>query len=163
MHGKNIKLLIFLLPWRNSPSGPRSPHYRGFMITLRHTTLGRTPLDEWSARRTDIYMKTQNTHNTQAPPGGLEPTIPASERSQTHALDRAATAIGGLSSLRSKFKKPVPPETKVHINNILIPRSSTQISESLYSIENYLTDMVYLNTNFPVKHSSNILFTSPRL
>jgi hypothetical protein len=24
-----------------APSGPRSPHYRGFMITLRHTTLRR--------------------------------------------------------------------------------------------------------------------------
>jgi hypothetical protein len=30
------------------PSGPGRPHYRGFTITLRHTTLGRTPLDEWS-------------------------------------------------------------------------------------------------------------------
>jgi hypothetical protein len=30
-------------------------HYRGFTITLRHTTLGRTPLDEWSARRRDLY------------------------------------------------------------------------------------------------------------
>ena len=28
------------------PSGPRPPHYRGFTIALRHTTLGRTPLDE---------------------------------------------------------------------------------------------------------------------
>jgi hypothetical protein len=28
------------------------------------------------------------------PPAGFEPTIPASERPQTHALDRAATAIG---------------------------------------------------------------------
>jgi hypothetical protein len=27
-------------------SGPQPPHYRGFTITLRHTTLGRTPLDE---------------------------------------------------------------------------------------------------------------------
>ena len=27
------------------------------------------------------------------PPAGFEPTIPASERSQTHALDRAATGI----------------------------------------------------------------------
>jgi len=30
-------------------SGPRPTHYRGFMIALRHTTLGRNPLDEWSA------------------------------------------------------------------------------------------------------------------
>ena len=34
------------LPWRNSPSGPGSPHFRGFTIALRHTTHGRTPLDE---------------------------------------------------------------------------------------------------------------------
>jgi hypothetical protein len=27
-------------------------------------------------------------------PAGFEPTIPASERPQTHSLDRAATAIG---------------------------------------------------------------------
>jgi hypothetical protein len=29
-----------------APSGPGPPHYRGFTIILRHTTLGRTPLDE---------------------------------------------------------------------------------------------------------------------
>jgi len=28
------------------PSGPMSPHYRGFTITLGYTTVGRTPLDE---------------------------------------------------------------------------------------------------------------------
>ena len=30
------------------------------------------------------------------PPAGFEPTIPASERPQTHSLDRAATGIGRL-------------------------------------------------------------------
>jgi len=30
----------------NSPSRPRPPHYRGFTITLRHTTLGSTPLEQ---------------------------------------------------------------------------------------------------------------------
>jgi hypothetical protein len=29
-------------------------------------------------------------------PAGFEPTIPASERPQTHALDRAATGIGSV-------------------------------------------------------------------
>jgi hypothetical protein len=42
-------------------SGPRPPHYRGFMITFRHTTLSRTPLDESSARRADLYLTKQNT------------------------------------------------------------------------------------------------------
>ena len=31
---------------QHSPSGPGPPHYRSFTITLRHTTIGRTPLDE---------------------------------------------------------------------------------------------------------------------
>ena len=31
-------------------SGSVRPHYRGFTITLRYTTLGRIPLDEWSAQ-----------------------------------------------------------------------------------------------------------------
>jgi hypothetical protein len=43
-------------------SGPGPPHYRGFTIALRHTTLGRTPLDEWLARRRDLYLATHNTH-----------------------------------------------------------------------------------------------------
>ena len=66
-------------------SGPRPPHYRGFVTTLRHTTLGRTPLDEWSALRRDLYLTTHNTHNRQTsiPPAGFEPAIPASERPQT--------------------------------------------------------------------------------
>jgi hypothetical protein len=34
------------------------PHYRGFTITLRHTTLARTPLNELSAR-------SENTQHSQ--------------------------------------------------------------------------------------------------
>jgi hypothetical protein len=36
-----------------APNVPGLPHYRGFTMTLRHTTLGTAPLDEWSARRRD--------------------------------------------------------------------------------------------------------------
>jgi hypothetical protein len=31
----------------------------------RRTTVGRTPLDEWSARRRDLYLTTHNTRNRQ--------------------------------------------------------------------------------------------------
>ena len=41
-------------------SGPGPPHYRGFTITLKHGTLGRTPLDECS--RPDNAQRTQLTH-----------------------------------------------------------------------------------------------------
>jgi hypothetical protein len=64
--------------------------------TQTHTTVGRTPLDEGSARRRDLA----NTHKRQTfmPPMGFEPTIPASARAQTYALDRAATGIGMTST-----------------------------------------------------------------
>jgi len=45
--------------------------------TQRRTTVGRTPLDGWSARRRDLYLTTHNIHNRQTfmPPVGFEPTI----------------------------------------------------------------------------------------
>ena len=62
---------------------------------LKHTTLGRTPLDERSARRRHFYLTTHNTHNeqTSVTPVGFEPAVLPSERSHTHALDRAAAGI----------------------------------------------------------------------
>ena len=50
--------------------------------TQRRTTVGRTPLDEWSARRRDLYLTAHDTHNRQIamPPVGFEPTISAGER-----------------------------------------------------------------------------------
>ena len=61
---------------------------------VRHTIL----LDEWSARRRDLYLTTPNTHKRQTftPSQGFEPTILASERMQTRALHRAAAGIGLL-------------------------------------------------------------------
>ena len=51
--------------------------------TQRRTTVGRTSLDEWSARRRDLYLTTHDIHNRQIsmPPVGFEPTIYAGERS----------------------------------------------------------------------------------
>jgi hypothetical protein len=87
--------MTYISQWHGSPSGPGSPYYRGFTVTLRHTTLSRIPLDEWSAPRTGLYLTTSNTHNreTPMPPLGFEPTIPASGLPKIHALDRAATGI----------------------------------------------------------------------
>jgi hypothetical protein len=80
-----------------SPNGPGPPHSRGFLDhTQRRITVGRTLLDEWSARRRDLHLATHNTHNRQIsmPPVGYESTISAGERPQTYDLDRAATGIG---------------------------------------------------------------------
>jgi hypothetical protein len=64
--------------------------------TQRRVTVGWTPLDEWSARRRDLYLTTHNTHyrQTSMPPVGFEHTISAGERPQTYALDRVATETG---------------------------------------------------------------------
>jgi len=80
----------------------------------RRATVGRTPLDEWSVRRRDLYLTTHNTHNRQTSmlPVVFEPTIAAGERPQTYALDRAATGTGGLKlmwikiSLRGDTRRP---------------------------------------------------------
>ena len=37
------------------------------------------------------------------PPVGIEPTIAARERSQTHALDRAATGVGEVNVLMHHY------------------------------------------------------------
>jgi hypothetical protein len=44
---------------------------------------------------TSTWQHSQET-DIHTPPVGFEPTIPASERPQTHALERAATGIGRL-------------------------------------------------------------------
>jgi hypothetical protein len=70
----------------------------GFLFSLdhiqTHTTVGKTPLDEGSARRRNLYLITQTLYNRQTsmPLVGFEPTIPASARSQTFFLDRATTS-----------------------------------------------------------------------
>ena len=95
---------------------------RGFAITLiGRTTLGTTPLDGWSARRRGLYLTTHNTHNRQTStlPAIFEPTIPASEWPQTHALDRAATGTGLFTVNRMKF------EITVGINRLVLCNSVT--------------------------------------
>ena len=64
------------------------------LITLDDTyTLGRTPLDERSARRRGLYLTAHNIHKRQTsmPPAEFEPESLASERPQTYAFNRVAT------------------------------------------------------------------------
>jgi len=101
---ERINLLKQALAHKNTPKHkyfrfflePWTPRYRDFTITLRHATLSGTSLDEWSAERRHLYLTTYNTHNRQTfvLPAGFETAFPASERPQTHALDRVTTRIG---------------------------------------------------------------------
>jgi hypothetical protein len=62
--------------------------------SVGHTTLGRTPLEEWTARRRDLYLTTHNTYKRQTSmfPAGFEPSIPASERPQNHFFFKGPAA-----------------------------------------------------------------------
>ena len=94
-------LLLFFSCGAAARRGPRPPLSWDFLDhTQRRITVGRTPLDEWSARRRDLYLTTHNTHNRQTSmaPLGFEPTISAGERPQTYALDRAATGTSKVYS-----------------------------------------------------------------
>jgi hypothetical protein len=119
------------------PLLPTQSRCRGCLFSLdhtqTHTTVGRTPLDEGSARRRDLYPATQTlykrqtsmvgllwtrdrpvaetstwqnkhcTRQTSMPLVGIEPTIPTSAWPQTHALGRATTGIGDSWLVLSKF------------------------------------------------------------
>ena len=82
---------------RDIPQWATASSFASFLDhTQRRTTIARTPLDEWSARRRKLYLTTHNRHNRQAsmPPVGFEPTISACERPRTFSLDCANTETG---------------------------------------------------------------------
>ena len=97
-------LTNFFLLWRCDPTRVMASSFLRFARshTQRRTTVGRTPLDEWSARRRDLYLTTHDTHNRQIsmPPVGFEPMIAAGERPQTYVLDRAATGTGNTDKYK---------------------------------------------------------------
>ena len=112
--------------------------------TQRLTTVGTTPLNEWSARRRDLYLTAHNTHNRQTsmPPVGFEPTISARERPQIYALDRAATGTGNLlyitvcfllgNSPTSEFYMPMFRNTLFHLHRLVgMKMEQTECSETL--------------------------------
>jgi hypothetical protein len=63
--------------------------------TQRRTTVGRTPLGEYSAFLRDLYLTTHNTNKEQTSvhPEGLETTILAVERPQNYFLGLEPTGI----------------------------------------------------------------------
>ena len=88
-----VKLLTFRLLM--SYTYTEHPFLMFLDHTQRRSTVGRTPLDEWSACRRDLYLTTHDTHNRQVsmPPVGFEPTISVGERPQAARLLRSWVRI----------------------------------------------------------------------
>ena len=83
-------------------SESRTSLYWGFTITFRHTTVGRTSLDQWSAQRSDLYLTTQQHPQRQAPmhPAGFEPKISVSDRPQPiYSYQNQSACFHSFSSL----------------------------------------------------------------
>jgi len=75
----DINIYFFL--YRCDPTRPMASSFIRFLDhTQRCTTVGRSPLDEGSALRRNLYRTTNNTHNKDIhAPAGFEPTISAGE------------------------------------------------------------------------------------
>ena len=87
----NVTPIVWVPQWAMASS------FKRFLDqTQRRTTVGRTPLDVWSARRRDLYLTTHNNHNrkTSTSLAVFEPKVSAGELPQTFALDRATTGTG---------------------------------------------------------------------
>jgi hypothetical protein len=74
------------------------PPLRDLTITLRYTTLDRTPLDEWSAQTNDLYLTEHTTYTRQTlmTLAWFELAVPVGERPQAHALESAITMLGKI-------------------------------------------------------------------
>jgi hypothetical protein len=116
----------FLFFWSCGPTRTRASSFTRFLYhTQRRTTVGRTPLNEWSVRRRD-HLTTYNTHNRQTSmsPAGFKPTISAGERPQTNPLDRAASGTGNRTKKsQSRFTGLFNTST-AWVYCILTPKSS---------------------------------------
>jgi len=85
------------------PLLPTHCTYKGLLLHqvthTENTTHGKTPLDEWSARRRDLYLKTHTTHNR-------HPCLPRGNRNHNPSK-QAAT----VPRLRSRLQRNRSRET----------------------------------------------------
>jgi hypothetical protein len=78
----NIHISVSFSCFTSAQFGPRPSHCWVFEITRRLTICGRTPLDEGSARHTDLYLTTHKIHkrltSMPPPPDGIRTRSPNS-------------------------------------------------------------------------------------
>jgi len=114
---------------------------------LHLITFDRTPLDEESAQRRELYLTTHNTHNRQTyvPPSWFEPAIPASEWPQTDALDRVATGLSSNDTNLYRYIKHTGLSRNINFSQ----------EETFYSIGPIFKDQVVLEDG-TIKLSRNV-------
>ena len=136
MHSNKICLTYFF-PVALRPCTESRPPLKGLRGHTQTYHIDRATLDEWSALHRDLYLTTSNTHKRQISIrlAGFEPTIPASERPQTHALDSAAIWISSyLCLLSNKIHELIACEITVLYNNTVVICASLTFKAQLKNI-----------------------------
>ena len=65
----SLFILLSFFIWHKSPLWTKASSFTSFLDqTQWRTTIGRTPLDEWSVRRRVFYLTTHNTYKTDRAP-----------------------------------------------------------------------------------------------
>jgi len=108
-----------------------------------HTTLGRTPLGEWSARGRDLYLTTTNTHNRQTSPARRDSNPQSQQASGRRPTSQAARPPGWvpeLTLLPNVFEISVTGQVKKWILQPLIDR---------YFQQDNAQSSFKINNNFP--------------
>ena len=101
---QNTRLEFFFFLWRCEPTWAVAPSFLKFLDhAQRRITVGRAPLDEWSAlAETSTWQHTTlTTDKPPCPRWDSNPTISAAERPHTYALDSAATGNSGYHYTRT--------------------------------------------------------------
>jgi hypothetical protein len=90
---KTPSMSVNIFSWLSNPSGSESS-LRASTISLRHTTLSRTPLYEWSALLRDNTQHSQQTRHPWPRPDLNPQSQQSNGRRSIHVLDCAACGIG---------------------------------------------------------------------
>ena len=118
------------------------------VITLNDTlTLSRTPLDVPSQRPLHLITHITHKRQTSMPSAGFEPSIPASERPQTYALDPAATEIMPLFTYLRQF-------TSSYIATILAECHGTMFTVNTKKGQIGASSYLHYTAHLPTLHPS---------
>jgi len=104
IRSKDVDWICLAIFYAVTPSsGPWPPCYRGFKVTLRHTTLGRTSLERWSAHRRDLYLTTHNRQKDRHPcSGGIRTRNPSNIAAAYPLLRTHTSEIGSCGQWKGQ-------------------------------------------------------------
>jgi hypothetical protein len=147
-----------------APSVSGLPHYWGFTITLRHTTLGRTPLDEWSALRRYLYLTTHDTHKRQTSMPRQYSNPQSQQVSGRRLTPYSARPLGSFSEADCQHNSNRQNETIISNRCHQVPNCLQQ-SLALLDIEVHILQLpiiIYFRTLFTElnRFSSFLILTS---